>query len=163
MLHCNKAAALHEQGHYIEAVVQCCIAESYDGGYSRVYQRRAEAYSSLGDYTAALRVRVCVGGGRCEWCVSGVRGHDAFVLLIWMCVLLGMHTQYTITKQDMQVVAKTVKSADVSRRVSQLQRKTSRQGPVNYYAVLGVPSNAPVADIKAAYRCVYGGGVCVCT
>ncbi len=66
VLHCNKAAALHEQGHYIEAVVQCCIAESYDGGYSRVYQRRAEAYSSLGDYTAALRV--CVWGGG----VSGV-------------------------------------------------------------------------------------------
>lgn len=61
VLHCNKAAALHEQGQYVDAVVQCCMAESHDPGYARAFQRRAEAYAALGDYAAALRVCVCEG------------------------------------------------------------------------------------------------------
>lgn len=56
VLHCNKAAALHEQGQYVDAVVQCCVAESHNPGYSRAFQRRAEAYAALGDFAAALRV-----------------------------------------------------------------------------------------------------------
>lgn len=51
------------------------------------------------------------------------------------------------------MVARTVKSTDMSRRLAHLQRRAARQGPVNHYAVLGVPNNASVADIKAAYRC----------
>lgn len=55
------------------------------------------------------------------------------------------------------MVARTVRSADMSRRLAQLQRRAARQGPLNHYAVLGVPSSASVADIKAAYRCGVGG------
>lgn len=73
VLHCNKAAALHEQGQYVDAVVQCCVAESHDPGYSRAFQRRAEAYAALGDFAAALRVRACtIMWFRCMhlwWCL----------------------------------------------------------------------------------------------
>ncbi|XRB02952.1 chaperone protein DnaJ [Pycnococcus provasolii] len=55
VLHCNRAAASHAMGKYVEAVADCCAALHLDARYPRAYQRRADAYAALGDWAAAAR------------------------------------------------------------------------------------------------------------
>ena len=61
MLHCNRAAALHALGKYVEAVADCFVAAELDPGYMRVHQRRSDAYTAMGDYASAAQVRLCWG------------------------------------------------------------------------------------------------------
>jgi len=53
VLHCNRAAAHHAAGRYVDAIADCCAAEALDPGYARPRQRRAEAWAALGDGGAA--------------------------------------------------------------------------------------------------------------
>lgn len=59
VLHCNRAAALHALGKYVEAVADCFVAAELDPGYMRVHQRRADAYTAMGDYASAAQVGLC--------------------------------------------------------------------------------------------------------
>lgn len=53
VLHCNRAAAHHAAGRFVDAIADCCAAEALDPGYARPRQRRAEAWAALGDGGAA--------------------------------------------------------------------------------------------------------------
>ena len=75
VLHCNRAAAHHACGRYLDALADCYRAEALDASYARLYHRRADAFWALGAYDAAAQV----GGWRmgCEgrlgtdvgWCM----------------------------------------------------------------------------------------------
>eukprot|EP00877_Chromochloris_zofingiensis_P007902 jgi/Chrzof1/3365/Cz12g22140.t1 len=54
VLYCNRAAALHSLGQYIDAIADCCIAAHLDATYPRVLQRRADAFCAIGDYSSAV-------------------------------------------------------------------------------------------------------------
>lgn len=60
VLHCNRAAAHHACGRYLDALADCYRAEALDASYARVYHRRADAFWALGAYDAAAQV----SGGR---------------------------------------------------------------------------------------------------
>lgn len=40
---------------YLEAIIDCYAAIEDDSTYTRSYQRRADAYAALGDYSAAIQ------------------------------------------------------------------------------------------------------------
>ena len=56
VLYCNRAAAHHASGRYIDAIADCFTAASLDASYVRVLQRRADAYVAIGDHTNAAQV-----------------------------------------------------------------------------------------------------------
>ena len=60
VLHCNRAAAHHACGRYLDALADCACAAALDPGYPRVHHRRADAHLALGAYEAAAQV----GGSR---------------------------------------------------------------------------------------------------
>ena len=55
VLHANKAAALQAMGKFCDAVMECCVSRTYDEGYIRSLQRRADAYLSMGDWPQAMK------------------------------------------------------------------------------------------------------------
>jgi hypothetical protein len=55
VLHANKAAALQAMGKFCDAVMECCVSRTYDDGYIRSLQRRADAYLSMGDWPQAMK------------------------------------------------------------------------------------------------------------
>ncbi|PRW59069.1 Chaperone dnaJ isoform B [Chlorella sorokiniana] len=55
VLHCNRAAAHHACGRYLDALADCYRAETLDASYARVYHRRADAFWALGAYDAAAQ------------------------------------------------------------------------------------------------------------
>ncbi|WIA14404.1 hypothetical protein OEZ85_002930 [Tetradesmus obliquus] len=83
VLLCNRAAALHACGQYLEAIADCCMAAQLDGKYPRVLQRRAEAYIAIEDYSSAVAdlqqlVQLCGGGSSSSSCrEAAIRLRDA--------------------------------------------------------------------------------------
>eukprot|EP00887_Chlorella_sp_A99_P001003 scaffold5.g1003.t1 len=66
VLHCNRAAALQAMGRHLDAIADCFRAEGWEPAYPRLYQRRADAYCSLGALGPAIQdLDRCVelGGG----------------------------------------------------------------------------------------------------
>lgn len=62
VLYCNRAAAHHALGKYIDAIADCFTAAALDASYVRVLQRRADAYIAIGDHTNAAQVCFCTNG-----------------------------------------------------------------------------------------------------
>lgn len=60
VLYCNRAAAHHTMGRYIDAIADCFTAAALDASYVRVLQRRADAYIAIGDHTSAAQVGYCI-------------------------------------------------------------------------------------------------------
>lgn len=60
VLYCNRAAAHHAMGRYIDAIADCFTAAALDASYVRVLQRRADAYIAIGDHASAAQVGCCV-------------------------------------------------------------------------------------------------------
>lgn len=58
VLYCNRAAAHHAVGKYVDAIADCFTAAALDASYVRVLQRRADAYIAIGDYNNAAQVGV---------------------------------------------------------------------------------------------------------
>lgn len=58
VLYCNRAAAYHAVGKYVDAIADCFTAAALDASYVRVLQRRADAYIAIGDHTNAAQVLV---------------------------------------------------------------------------------------------------------
>ena len=58
VLYCNRAAAYHAVGRYVDAIADCFTAAALDASYVRVLQRRADAYVAIGDHTNAAQVHV---------------------------------------------------------------------------------------------------------
>ena len=63
VLYCNRAAAHHAMGKYIDAIADCFTAAALDASYVRVLQRRADAYIAIGDHTSAAQVGCCIPVG----------------------------------------------------------------------------------------------------
>ncbi|KAK3250791.1 hypothetical protein CYMTET_39846 [Cymbomonas tetramitiformis] len=55
ILYCNRSACWQGMGKYLDAIVDCCHATLLDSKYLRSYQRRADAYISIGDYASACK------------------------------------------------------------------------------------------------------------
>lgn len=60
VLYCNRAAAHHAMGKYIDAIADCFTAAALDASYVRVLQRRADAYVAIGDHSNAAQVGCCI-------------------------------------------------------------------------------------------------------
>ena len=75
VLLCNRAAALHACGRFLDALADCWRAEALDAGYARVYHRRADAYWALGAFDAAAEVGG-LGGVLWRRRASGKQGID---------------------------------------------------------------------------------------
>ena len=60
VLYCNRAAAHHAMGKYIDAIADCFTAAALDASYVRVLQRRADAYVAIGDHSSAAQVDCCI-------------------------------------------------------------------------------------------------------
>lgn len=56
VLYCNRAAAYHAVGRYVDAIADCFTAAALDASYVRVPQRRADAYIAIGDHVNAAQV-----------------------------------------------------------------------------------------------------------
>ncbi|KAF6253925.1 hypothetical protein COO60DRAFT_1642782 [Scenedesmus sp. NREL 46B-D3] len=66
VLLCNRAAALHACGQYLDAIADCCLAAQLEDKYSRVLQRRADAFLAVEDFSSAVAdlqqlVQLCGG------------------------------------------------------------------------------------------------------
>ncbi|CAD7701382.1 unnamed protein product [Ostreobium quekettii] len=67
VLHCNRAAALLNLNRFLEALADCFVAVAMDGSYSRAFQRRADVFAALGDFSSAvedLKTVLARGGGQ---------------------------------------------------------------------------------------------------
>ena len=60
VLYCNRAAAHHAMGKFIDAIADCFTAAALDASYVRVLQRRADAYVAIGDHSSAAQVGYCI-------------------------------------------------------------------------------------------------------
>eukprot|EP00210_Caulerpa_lentillifera_P008600 g8204.t1 len=79
VLHSNKAAILINFEKNLDAIVSCCCAVSADSSYLRAFQRRANAYESLGDISAALQDLQWIINSDCE---SSSLYHEAQVKIM---------------------------------------------------------------------------------
>eukprot|EP00210_Caulerpa_lentillifera_P001387 g1334.t1 len=66
VLHSNKAATLINMERHLDAIVCSYCAISLDSTYLRAYQRRASAYESLGDISAALQDLQLIINSACD-------------------------------------------------------------------------------------------------
>eukprot|EP00775_Hariotina_reticulata_P003705 gene3705-3968_t len=122
---CNRAAALHSCGQYLDAIADCCAAAELDCNYPRALQRRADAYLALEDYSSAIA--------------------DLKRLME-----LGGHSKETTLKlkeaqQKLQGAVYSSTTAEVG--------AAGVKGIPNHYLVLGLQQqSASAADVKAAYK-----------
>ena len=56
VLYCNRAAAYIGLSKYVDAIADCFSAAHLDPFYIRVLQRRADAYTAIGDHSNAAQV-----------------------------------------------------------------------------------------------------------
>ncbi len=168
VLHCNRAAAHHACGRYLDALADCYRAEALDACYARVYHRRADAFWALGAYDAAAQV-----GGGCG-CARRATVVGKWALAHAVVGLhhpqLPKHSCHVVPAafppllpcwQDLVLLLKRGAGQEVAARLADAQRRAAAQQPVNHYAVLGVKAAATPGEIKAAYKrlaLVRGGG-----
>lgn len=138
VLLCNRAAAYHCMGQFIDALADACTACALDGTSARAWQRRSNALAALGFMSAAA---------------------DALT----QCVSITKQQQQQLQQAGQGGNGSSSSASSSSAAgIAEMAREAARlraaaQGPYasalcNHYAALGVPQGAALQEIRTSYR-----------